>query len=297
MRKAHKALRISRLSQRIELSTVAVRDLFVAPTRKDLMLRFDPNLRWLFTELPMWDRYAAAARAGFSGVEVAFPYEFPARKLSSMLKDNGLSLVQILAPVDWEGGSRGIAALPEKVEECRKSVESAIEYALAVGKPMVHVLAGNLGPEHDRQACMETFKRNLTHAADLAAPEGITIIIEPVCHARFPTYLYSRLDEGVAIIDELGKANIKLCFDTYHVQMEEGALTERLRKVYPYIGHMQIGNTPGRNEPGHGELDLGYFFGAVEDLGWDRWIGCEYAPSTTTLESLGWHEPFRRATP
>lgn len=259
------------------------------------MLRFDPNLRWLFTELPMWERYSAAAQAGFSGVEVAFPYEFPAARLHRMLRENGLTLVQILAPVDWEGGSRGIAALPEKAAECRASVETAIEYALAVGKPMVHVLAGNLGPEHDRRACMDAFKQNLAYAAELAAPEGITIIIEPVCHARFPTYLYSRLDEGVAIIDELGKSNIRLCFDTYHVQMEEGALTERLRKVYPYIGHMQIGNTPGRNEPGCGELNLDYFFRAVEELGWDRWIGCEYAPSTTTLETIGWHQPFRRA--
>lgn len=261
------------------------------------MLRFDPNLRWLFTELPMWDRYAAAARAGFSGVEVAFPYEYPARKLAALLKENELTLVQILAPVDWEGGSRGIAALPEKKDECRRSVETAIEYATGVGRPMVHVLAGNLAPQHDRAECMETFKQNLAHAADLAAPEGITIIIEPVCHARFPSYLYSRLEEGVAIIDELGRPNIKLCFDTYHVQMEEGALTQRLREVYPYIGHMQIGNTPGRNEPGVGELDLGYFFRTVEELGWDRWIGCEYAPSTTTLQSIDWHRRFQqRAT-
>jgi hydroxypyruvate isomerase len=259
------------------------------------MLRFDPNLRWLFTELPMWDRYAAAARAGFSGVEVAFPYEFPASRLKGMLRDNDLTLVQILAPVDWQGGSRGIAALPGQEAACRKSVETAIEYAVGVGKPMVHVLAGNLAPEHDPRECMEVFKKNLAYAADLAAPEGITIIIEPVCHARFPAYLYSRLEEGVAIIDELARPNIKLCFDTYHVQMEEGALTERLRKVYPHIGHMQIGNTPGRNEPGCGELDLAYFFRTVEELGWDRWIGCEYAPSTTTLETIDWHQPFSRA--
>jgi hydroxypyruvate isomerase len=143
---------------------------------------------------------------------------------------------------------------------------------------------------------MAVFKENLAYAADLARPEGITIIIEPVCHARFPDYLYSRLAEGVAIIDELARPNIKLCFDTYHVQMEEGALTQRLREVYPHVGHMQIGNTPGRNEPGVGELNLQYFFGVVEELGWDRWIGCEYAPSKPTLDSIGWHEPFKRRT-
>ena len=256
------------------------------------MLKFDPNLRWLFTELPMWERYAAAAQAGFRGVEVAFPYEFPASKLSAMLHDEGLTLVQILAPVDWDGGSRGIAALPEKKEECRRSVEMAIEYAVGVGKPMVHVLAGNLEPHHDRAECMAIFKENISYAADLAAREGITIIIEPVCNVRFPTYLYSRLEEGTAIIDELERPNLKLCFDTFHVQMQEGALTERLRKVIPYVGHVQIGNTPGRNEPGVGELDLTFFFRTLEQLGWDRWIGCEYAPSGATLDSIGWHTPF-----
>lgn len=258
------------------------------------MLRFDPNLRWLFTELPMWDRYAAAAKAGFSGVEVAFPYEFPAKDLRSMLDDNGLTLVQILAPVDWAGGSRGDAALPELKQQAQRSIATAIEYSAAVGKPLVHVLAGNLEPQHDREHCRETFKENVAYAADLAATEGITIILEPVSNVRFPAYLYSRLEEGVEIIEDLGRPNVKLCFDTYHVQMQEGALTERLREVYPHIGHMQIGNTPKRNEPGVGELDLPYFFRVADELGWDRWIGCEYAPSTSTLESIHWHKPFER---
>lgn len=258
------------------------------------MLRFDPNLRWLFTEHPMRDRYAAAALAGFSGVEVAFPYEFPAKDLRTILEDNSLTLVQILAQVDWEGGSRGDAALPELKEQAQRSIATAIEYSAAVGKPLVHVLAGNLEPYHDKKHCLETFKENVAYAADLAAREGITIILEPVSNVRFPAYLYSRLEEGVEIIKELGRPNIKLCFDTYHVQMQEGALTERLREVYPYIGHMQIGNTPNRNEPGVGELDLSYFFRVVEELGWDGWIGCEYAPSTTTLDSIGWHKPFER---
>jgi hydroxypyruvate isomerase len=258
------------------------------------MLRFDANLRWLFTELPMRERYAAAARAGFSGVEVAFPYEFPASRLGAMLRDHALTLVQIVAPVDWEGGSRGIAALPEKLEECRKSIDIALAYSAAVGKPMVHVLAGNLSPAHDRQACMDIFRENLAHAADQAAREGITIIIEPMCQACSPAYLYSRLQQAVDIIEGLGRPNIKLCFDTYHVQMQEGAVRARLREHYRHVGHMQIGNPPGRTEPGVGDLDFGDLFQGIEALGWEGWIGCEYAPSTSTLESLGWHEPFRQ---
>ncbi len=262
------------------------------------MLRFDPNLRWLFTELPMAERYAAAARAGFAGVEVAFPYDVAPSRLRTVLFDHDLTLVQILAPVDWEGGSRGIAADPARVADCRTSVERAVAYANEVGGPMIHVLAGNLADGADRARAMATFEDNIAFAADLAAQAGLTIIIEPVCHARFPAYLYARLDEGARIIDTLGRPNVKLCFDTYHVQMEEGAVTLKLRDYFRYIGHLQIGNTPGRNQPGAGELHFDWLFDEIEKLGWDRWIGCEYAPTGPTLDSLGWHAPYaRQGTP
>ncbi len=256
------------------------------------MLRFDPNLRWLFTELPMPERYEAAARAGFRGVEVAFPYEVPAPEMARRLDDNGLTLVQVLAPFDWDAGLRGIAALPDRVDECRASVERAIEYSVGTGKPMIHVMAGNVGPGMDRARCMATLEANLAHAADLARREGITIIIEPCCGARFPEFIYKRIDEGVQLIQRLGRDNLKLCFDTFHVQMEEGAITPKLEAAWPHIGHIQVGNVPGRHEPGTGEIHFPYLFEQIERLGWQGWIGCEYAPSGPTLDTLGWGAPY-----
>lgn len=256
------------------------------------MLRFDPNLRWLFTELPMNERYAAAARAGFHGVEVAFPYDIPAPEMSRLLERNGLTLVQILSKVNWEAGERGIAALPDRASEFRGSVQRAVEYAAQVGRPFVHVLAGNVPPDADRAHYYETFLSNLAFAADQGAAEQLTIIIEPVCRARFPDFLFKRLDEGIEIIRAVGRDNVKLCFDTYHVGMEEGALTERLAATFPYIGHIQIGNPPGRNEPGVGELDLDYLLARIDALDWSGWIGLEYTPSAGTLETLGWAERY-----
>jgi hydroxypyruvate isomerase len=252
------------------------------------MLKFDPNLRWLFTELPMRDRYAAAARAGFRGVEVAFPYDIPAPEMAAMLEQNDLTLVQILSPVDWEAGERGIAALPDRVADFRSGLQMSVEYAAGVGRPFVHVLAGNVPKGAERQRYYDTFITNLTYAADAAAGEGLTIIIEPVCRARFPDFLFKRLDEGIEIIEATGRSNVKLCFDTYHVQMEEGAVTQHLEEAWPHIGHMQIGNAPGRNEPGVGENDLYFILDAIERRGWSAWIGLEYTPSTTTLDTLDW---------
>ena len=256
------------------------------------MLRFDANLRWLFTELPMPERYAAAARAGFRGVEVAFPYEQPARELAPRLEDDALSLVQILAPFDWEAGLRGIAALPDREAEFRASMNTAIEYAVQVGKPMIHVMAGNVVKGADRSRCMAAFEANLAFAADLARPEGITIIIEPCCSARFPDFLYRRIDQGVRVIESIGRDNVKLCFDTFHVQMEEGAITPKLREAFAHLGHIQVGNVPGRHEPGCGEIHFPYLFEQIQALGWSRWIGCEYTPSRATHESLAWGAPF-----
>ncbi|MGV3655172.1 MAG: hydroxypyruvate isomerase family protein [Noviherbaspirillum sp.] len=256
------------------------------------MLKFDPNLRWLFTELPMAERYAAAARAGFKGVEVAFPYEYRAADMAGILKDNGLSLVQILAPFDWEGGERGIAGLPGREEAFRASMHTAVEYALQVGKPMIHVMPGNIGKDLDPARCMNIFRENLAWAADMAGAEGLTLILEPCCAARFPQFLYHRLDEGVEVIQALGRSNVKLCFDTFHVQMEEGAITPRLQETWPYIGHIQVGNVPGRHEPGTGEIHFPFLFDQIEKLGWKGWIGCEYTPSGPTLDTLGWGKPY-----
>ncbi|MGQ2993486.1 hydroxypyruvate isomerase family protein [Variovorax sp.] len=252
------------------------------------MLRFDPNLRWLFTEYPMLERYEAAARAGFCGVEVAFPYEHPAREIAARLEANGLALVQILSPFDWDAGERGYAALPGLEARFRQSIRTAIDYAAQVGGPMIHVMPGNIGPDMDRARCMDLFQENIAWAADQARASGLTLILEPCCRARFPDFLYHRIEEGVAVVEALGRGNVKLCFDTFHIQTEQGAIAERLKAAWPHIGHIQVGSVPGRNEPGTGEIRFPYLFELIEQMGWEGWIGCEYAPSGHTLDTLQW---------
>jgi hydroxypyruvate isomerase len=256
------------------------------------MLKFDANLRWLFTEWPMRERYAAAAAAGFRGVEVAFPYEFPLAEVRALLDDNGLSLVQVLTPSDWSRGEVGIGCLPGREAEFRASVDKALEYAVPLNCPLVHATAGVVpaGIEHAR--ALATFHANLEWAAEQAAPHGIDIILEPVCRQRFAGFLMSRIDQGLAIIDTVGKPNVKLCFDFFHVYMEEGAVSEKLEAAWPHIGHVQVGDAPARHEPGSGEIANDYLLGLLERKGWDRWVGCEYKPSGHTLDSLAWGERY-----
>ena len=256
------------------------------------MLKFDPNLRWLFTEYPMLERYEAAAKSGFKGVEVAFPYEYPANEIAKILDANGLQMVQILSPFDWEAGERGYAALPGMEQKFRNSIEVAVQYAAQIGQPLIHVMPGNMTPDHDLQRCSEVFKNNMAWAADLANSAGVTLILEPCCRARFPDFFYHRISEGVEMCKAIGRDNVKLCFDTFHIQMEEGDIAQRLRDAWPYLGHIQVGNVPGRHEPGTGEIHFPYLFQMIEQLGWNGWIGCEYTPSGHTLQTLSWGAPY-----
>ena len=256
------------------------------------MLRFDPNLRWLFTELPMAERYAAAARAGFKGVEIAFPYETPPAEMAARLESNGLALVQILSPFDWDGGERGMAALPGRRDAFKASIRTAIDYAAQVGGPLIHVMPGNIAPDMDHARCMGLFVENIGWAADEALQAGLTLILEPCCTARFPQFLYHRLGEGVQVIEAVGRANVKLCFDTFHVGTEEGSITDHLHEVWKHIGHIQVGNVPGRHEPGTGEIHFPWIFAELEKRQWKGWIGCEYTPSGPTLETLPWAAPY-----
>ncbi len=258
------------------------------------MIRFDPNLRWMFTEIPMEQRYAAAAKAGFKGVEVAFPYDRPAKEISQVLSDQDLTLVQILSPCDWEAGERGMAAIPGREADFRESIKIAVDYSAQVGRPLIHTMPGNLTPDASWPQWHDTFLENIAYAADLAAQENITIILEPCCTVRFPDFFYHRLEQGIEVIESIGRSNVKVCFDTFHIQSEEGSITDRLRSAFQHVGHIQVGDVPGRREPGTGEIRFPFLFEEIERLGWAGWIGCEFTPSTQRTEDcLGWWHPYQ----
>lgn len=250
--------------------------------------RFAPNLRWLFTELPLAERFAAARRAGFDAVEFSPHHDFTASQLRGLLADNGLALTNGLAVLHWDRGERGNAADPGALERFRDSAERSLEYAAACSMPLLHVPAGELPDEADRARWLATYASNLAWIAERAAPLAVQIVFEPVARARFPKFLLHTLAEGEAVIRASGRSDIGLVYDTFHVQMEEGACTERFERHRDRIAYVQIGNPPGRHEPGAGELDLHYFIALFMRSGYSRPIGLEYVPSTATAASLRW---------
>jgi len=253
------------------------------------MPKFAANLSMLFTELPFLERFAAARNAGFTAVEYLFPYDFPKEELARQLRANGLKQVLHNLPAgDWAAGERGIACHPDRVGEFRDGVARAIEYAHALDCPQVNCLAGKLPPGVSAQQAHSTFVENLRFAAAQLGEAGIRLLIEPINPFDIPGFFLTRTEQALAIIDEVGSANLFLQYDIYHAQRTEGELAATLSKHLARIGHIQLADNPGRNEPGTGEINYGFLFRHLDALGWRGAIGCEYKPRTTTVEGLGW---------
>ena len=255
------------------------------------MPKFSANLSMLFTELPFLDRFGAAANAGFDAVEFLFPYAWTAQEIKQRLDMHGLQLVLHNLPAgDWEAGERGIACHPDRVEEFRDGVARAIDYAKALGVGQLNCLAGKAPAGVSEDRLRQTFVDNLTYAAAQLKQAGLKLLIEPINSVDIPGFYLTRTTQAAAMLVEVGADNAFIQYDIYHAQRMEGELAETMQKYLPRIGHIQLADNPGRNEPGTGEINYPFLFAHLDRMGYDGWIGCEYKPATTTRAGLGWRQ-------
>jgi hydroxypyruvate isomerase len=253
------------------------------------MPKFSTNLSMMFTEHSFLDRFDAAAKAGFKGVEYVGPYDFPKEQVAARLKANGLSQVLFNLPAgDWAGGERGIACHPDRVGEFQAGVAKAIDYAHALECPVVNCLAGIRSPSLIAADARKTLVSNLSFAAEALEREGVRLIIEPINYFDIPGFFVNRSAEAMELIDEVGSTNFKLQYDIYHMQRMEGELMATIERLLPRIGHIQIAGNPGRNEPDIGEINYPYLMRRLDELGYDGWVGGEYKPKGRTEDGLGW---------
>lgn len=253
------------------------------------MPRFAANLSMLFTEAPFLERFGRAAAAGFEAVEFLFPYAWPAATLRELLDEHKLRLVLHNLPAgDWDAGERGIACLPERVDEFRAGVATALEYARVLGVGQLNCLAGKAPAGADPAVLRATLVANLRYAAAELERAGCKLLIEPINTFDIPGFLVNRSDQALDILDEVGAPNAFLQYDIYHAQRMEGELAATLRKHLARIAHVQIADNPGRNEPGSGEIHYPFLFAHLDRIGYTGWIGCEYKPAAATEAGLGW---------
>ena len=253
------------------------------------MPKFSANLTFLFNELPFMERFAAAANAGFKAVEYMAPYPYAAADLTAALRANGLVQALFNLPAgDWDSGERGMACIPGRESEFRKGVATAIEYAHALDCKTINCLAGKLPPTVSRADAKATMIGNLAYAAAELKREGIHLVTEPINSFDIPGYFVNRTSEALAILDSVDSDNLFIQYDVYHAQRMEGELGNTLRNHVSRIGHIQIADNPGRNEPGTGEINYAWILRHIDEIGYEGWVGCEYKPKTTTVDGLGW---------
>jgi len=250
------------------------------------MPRFSANLGFLWTDRPLLARVAAASEAGFKAVEVHWPFDVPAAEVRAACEARNLELLALnTAPGNTASGDFGLGALDGRQAEFRAAFDQAAAYARESGASAVHVMAGVV-PEADKKRAREVFADNLA-AATQEAPD-LALLLEPINQRDKPGYFYSTLGEAASLIEEIGAPNLKLMFDVYHVGVSEGDVLTRLERFLPVTGHVQIAAVPSRCEPDEGEIAYRAIFGALDRLGYEGWVGCEYRPRAGTDEGLRW---------
>ena len=253
------------------------------------MPRFAANLSMMYQEHPFIERFGAAAKDGFKGIEILFPYAFPAAEIRARLTEHGLTQALFNGPPgNADAGERGLASLPGREDEFKRSVATALEYARVLGSERLHLMAGLIRPGEERARHRATYLRNLDYAAREAAPAGVTVVIEPINTRDVPGFFLNRQDEAHAICAEIGAPNLKVQMDFYHCQIVEGDLAMKLRKYIAGVGHIQIAGVPERHEPDLGEINYPCLFALMDELGYRDWVGCEYRPKAGTSAGLGW---------
>ena len=257
------------------------------------MPKFSANLSFLYADIPFLERFAAAAKDGFRGVEYVSPYSEPKEKIAALLQRHGLTQALFNLPAgNWDGGERGIGCLPDRVQEFRQGVDLALDYAQALNCPTLNCLAG-IAPIGVEEAILEdTFVANLSFAASRCADAGVKLVFEPINLRDIPGFFVSTTLHAERILERVNSDNLFIQYDFYHMQIMQGDLVPTFARLQQRIGHLQVADNPGRNEPGTGEIAYPFIFRELDRLGYDGWVGCEYKPLAGTSAGLTWLQPY-----
>lgn len=246
------------------------------------MPKLAASVSWMFQEVPLLERFELAAQVGFRAVEMQAPYSEPASALAERARDAGIETVLMNTPV-------ALAAVAQEQEAFRAGMEQALEYATTLDCQQIHCLAGDAMGLQAQAAFVE----NLAWSADLVAPHGIDIMIEPINTRDRPGYYLTHTMHACTILNLVKRENVRLQYDCYHMQIMEGQLSETIVSLLDLIGHIQISGKPDRCEPDdQQEIDYRTLLPQLDEIGYTGWVGCEYRPRDGTLAGLGWARDY-----
>ena len=259
------------------------------------MIHFDLNISILLKEVPFLERFERAANLGFAAVEFWWPGEENLSATAERLRASGLAVALMNFDAgNMAAGERGFLNDPVRQEQFWANVPIAIEFARQIGCPQLNALVGNTIPGESREAQMERVRKNLSRAADQAAAVGLGVVVESLNVFENPRYLLTNTRETLKLLAEVNRPNLKYQYDIYHMQRMEGNIIATLREHIARIGHIQLADSPGRNEPGTGEIHYPHVLAALDALGYQGYVGLEYNPTTSSEASFAWLPKERR---
>ncbi len=254
------------------------------------MPRLAANLGYLFVERPLLDRFGAAAASGFGAVELTFPYGEPADAVRREIERHQLKILGINTPLG-AAGEPGVAGIPGRERDFEVMFRTALDYASAIGAMSIHCMSGQVPPAQQAEG-EKVFAANISRASEIAGERGMMILLEPINRRDRPDYLLYRPEQAAAVIDQVGRSNVRIQFDFYHVQIEGGDLMTRFARFHPVVGHIQIAGVPSRAEPDEGEVNYAAILSMLDHSGYDGFVACEYRPRERTEDGLGWAKPY-----
>jgi hydroxypyruvate isomerase len=257
-------------------------------------VRFSANLSFLFKDAPFIERFARARAAGFDGVEFMWPGLDALDAVERAVAETGLEVALFNFDAgDIPAGDRGLLSDPARQDEFRANVPIALDLASRIGCRRLNALVGLRVAGLELEAQLALARENAAWAAEQARAQGATVLIEAVNSHENGPYLLDTTAKAMAFLDAIGAENAKLQYDVYHMQRMEGNLADTLTRLLPRIGHVQVADPPGRNEPGTGEINFRFILDLLDRHGYRGWVGLEYNPSTSrTEDSLGWIREF-----
>jgi hydroxypyruvate isomerase len=253
------------------------------------VLRWSANLSLLFKEVPFLERFQSASAAGFGAVEFLWPAGVDLEALVDTKEAAGVDVALFnIDAGDIAKGERGFPNLPTHKRWWRERTELALDLAERLGAPRLNALAGNESSEFTKEQMRDCLLENLAWAIPKAQAAGVTLLLEPLNRFENPPYMLRSIDDTVSILTRLNSPQVKLQFDIYHTQRNEGNLVRLLQMHADRIGHIQIADSPERHQPGTGEINWRYVLGQLEACEYHGYVGLEYNPHPTTLDSLAW---------